>query len=263
MKTKNICKFIPESSADKIETHSFILESNPETMQTPHQLEYNLIILVKQGSGTFDFDGSTIYFCPGTIVFGFSGETFFASPDSMCEYMYIQFSGIRSETLFRRFGINKNNRHFPKCDGLIPLWHESLSRASKENIDLASESVLLYTFSRFSGISAEKSDLINKIIEFSEQHFTNSELSLSAVAEHLSYNPKYVSHIFKEKMGVGYSEYLRNLRIKYAISLLDHGIDSIKNVALLSGFSDPLYFSSVFKKTVGKSPNEYKADRRG
>jgi two-component system response regulator YesN len=48
------------------------------------------------------------------------------------------------------------------------------------------------------------------------------------------------------------------MRIKYAVSLFDHGLDSIKNVALLSGFFDPLYFSSVFKQVVGVSPTEYK-----
>ena len=67
----------------------------------------------------------------------------------------------------------------------------------------------------------------------------------------------YLSHLFKQKMNVGFSEYLRTLRINYAITLFDNGLDSIKNVALLSGFSDPLYFSSVFKKTVGKSPKDY------
>ena len=75
----------------------------------------------------------------------------------------------------------------------------------------------------------------------------------------LSYNPKYVSHIFKERMNLGYSEYLRTLRIKYAVSLIEHGIDSVKNVALLSGFTDPLYFSTVFKKITGVSPKDYKS----
>ena len=58
-------------------------------------------------------------------------------------------------------------------------------------------------------------------------------------------------------MGVTYSEYLRDLRIKYAVSLLNEGLDSIKNVALLSGFADPLYFSNIFKKTIGISPRKY------
>jgi AraC-like DNA-binding protein len=50
---------------------------------------------------------------------------------------------------------------------------------------------------------------------------------------------------------------LRALRIKYAVSLFDRGLDAVKNVAVLSGFSDPLYFSNVFKRTVGMSPKEY------
>ena len=60
-------------------------------------------------------------------------------------------------------------------------------------------------------------------------------------------------------MVMSYSEYLRNYRINYAVSLLNHGIDSVKNIAFLSGFSDPLYFSNVFKKVMGISPKDYKA----
>ena len=58
-------------------------------------------------------------------------------------------------------------------------------------------------------------------------------------------------------MGINYSAYLRSVRIKYAISLFDHGIDSIKNAAWLSGFNDPLYFSGVFREEIGLSPKTY------
>ena len=47
------------------------------------------------------------------------------------------------------------------------------------------------------------------------------------------------------------------MRLKYAVSLFDYGLDSVKNVAILSGFADPLYFSSVFKESIGISPREY------
>ncbi|MBQ7090968.1 MAG: helix-turn-helix transcriptional regulator, partial [Clostridia bacterium] len=100
--------------------------------------------------------------------------------------------------------------------------------------------------------------VINRVIAFSEKRFTDPALSLATLAEELGYNAKYLSHLFKERMGLGYAEYLRSLRVKFAVSLFDHGIDSVKNVAALSGFSDPLYFSTVFKKTVGVSPKEYK-----
>ena len=56
---------------------------------------------------------------------------------------------------------------------------------------------------------------------------------------------------------MGYADYLKTVRMKYAISLFENGLDSIKNVALLSGFTDPLYFSTVFKNKIGVPPKMY------
>ena len=159
--------------------------------------------------------------------------------------------------LLRRFEIDQCNRSFAGFDGLIPLWKESLARASEQTIDLAAESMLLYTFSRLSVIGVERNDPIKQVIRITEEQFKDPSLSLAAVAEELSYNPKYLSSAFKKKVGLGYSEYLSSVRVKYAVSHFDHGIDSVKNVALLSGFSDPLYFSSVFKSKIGSSPTDY------
>ena len=258
MKDKNICKFISPVLFDTLSVSCFVLESNVQVMKIPSLLTNNRLILVTQGEGNFVFDDTRVSFSSGSIIFGFKKEKFFAEVTKPCEYMYISFDGIRGAELLRRFGINLANRRFDGFDGLIPLWRESLSRACEQTIDLASESILLYTFSRLSGQTTLKDSLINKILEISEENFSNPELSLSTLAEELGYNDKYVSHLFKEKMGVGYSEYLRSLRLKYAVSLFEHGIDSVKNVALLSGFTDPLYFSTVFKKETGVSPKEYR-----
>lgn len=258
MKSKNICKFVPDTIPDKLDIHCFIYESDPETMSTPMVFNHHRAILVKQGSGKFHFDDMELAFSAGNLFFAFAGESFYATGDNECEYMYISFSGSRADSLFRRFLISKPNRRFPDFDAMIPFWHDSLSRASETNIDLAAESVLLYTFSRLKAPKSEKNNLINDIIELTEHRFREADLSLATLSGELAYNPKYISHIFKEKMGMGYSEYLRTLRIKYAITLIDHGLDSVKNIALLSGFNDPLYFSTVFKKVVGITPKEYK-----
>ena len=57
---------------------------------------------------------------------------------------------------------------------------------------------------------------------------------------------------------MGFSEYLRLVRVKHAVMLIENGVTSVKNVASLSGFSDPLYFSKVFTESVGVSPSEYR-----
>ena len=98
---------------------------------------------------------------------------------------------------------------------------------------------------------------MQKIIGLTEERFRDPQLSLSQIAKEIGYNSKYLSHYFKKKMNVTYTQYLRSFRFKYAISLFKLGINSIKNVALLSGFSDPLYFSNAFKKEIGVSPKDF------
>lgn len=258
MKNKNICKFVHQSHFNNLSVFCFVKESNPDVMKKKTKLDKQLMILVTQGEGKFKFDETEISFRTGTLVFGFESECFSVEFLEPCEYMYIHFDGTRANELFYRFNINKSHRKFDGFEGLIPLWLESISSASEQTIGLSTESILLYTFSRLSLNSNQQRGLISKVITISEEQLTNSELSITKIAEELGYNSKYLSHHFKEKMGISYSEYLKTLRIKYAVSLFEHGIDSVKNVALLSGFTDPLYFSTVFKKSLGISPKDYK-----
>ena len=231
-------------------------------MQTSTVLTLNKMILIAQGEGEFCFSSFSVPFKTGDVVFGFKGEKFCLKKGKDVIYLYIEFDGNRSQELFKRFDISVINRKKEGNDGLIPMWEESLLRASEHNVDLASESILLYTFSRFSQSTNKNNELVEKIVEITEESFSSASLSISEIATALSYNPKYVSHVFKQRMGVNYSEYLAKTRIKHAISLLDFGIDSIKNVALLSGFTDPLYFSNVFKKQVGISPTHYLKNKK-
>ena len=256
MKNRNICKFISEASADKLDIICFVYESDYETITNEVKENSNRAILIKQGEGQLTADGYVQEFKAGYLLFTFKDENVKITTKG-CEYLYISFDGARSESLFRRFGISKTCRCFDGFDSMIPLWHDSLMRASEKNIDLTAEGMLLYSFSRLVNGSSEQNGIINEIIQLTEENFSNPELSLTAISQKLNYNSKYISHLFKEKMGINYSEYLKNLRLKYAVALFDSGVDSVKNVAALSGFSDPLYFSSVFKKAIGVSPKEY------
>jgi len=262
MKSSNICKFTLPKDIQGIETDCFVFESNPQHMKLKNTLKKNSVILITNGKGYFNFANKSIPFKKGDLIFGFKGEIIQGQPSDDCKYMYIHFDGNRSEELFRRFDITPKNRLFEGFDGIIPLWRDSLATASEKTVDLASESILLYTFSRLFKSSTKRDNLITKLLEISENEFADPDLSVNRIADTLGYNPKYISHLFKEKMGITYSEYLRNLRIKYAVSLFDHGIDSVKNVAFLSGFTDPLYFSTIFKKCLGVSPKDYKSKNK-
>lgn len=262
MNNKNICKFPCQSPfSGAISIISFVKETNAEVMQSRNILKAHRMLLVTDGEGHFSINGGSYAACSGTLLFSFAGEDFCLA-DGNLSYVYVDYSNTRADELHRRFEINSAKRRFEGFDGLIPLWQESLARASDKTIDLSAESIILYTFSRLTDALPEKNKIISAIVEITDRDFSDTDLSIGDIAQRLNYHPKYVSHLFKEKMGVSYSEYLRSVRLKYAVTLLDHGIDSVKNVALLSGFSDPLYFSKVFKDSIGVSPSGYTKNRQ-
>lgn len=258
MKGRNICKFVSPGASDVLEVQNFVYETNPEIMTAPVSYGTHRMVLVTKGEGTFVIGLRNWHGKMGSLFFSFGGETVRVENSTNLEYIYISFAGERAERLFRQFGIDGENRLFEGFDRLIPLWKECLLRASEENTDLCAESMLLYAFSRLSAVREKMHVLLQNMIDITERSFTDPGFSLSNLAEEMGYNMKYLSHLFRKHMGVTYTEYLSTMRIRYAVTLFDHGIDSVKNVAFLCGFRDPLYFSTVFKKIVGDAPSSYR-----
>lgn len=254
---KNICKFTAPSITTCLEVENFVYETDREVMCQEQKLTTHRVILITAGTCKFYFDKVAIKAETGTLLFGFKDEIVRAEGKEGTEYIFISFSGTRSANIFERFGIEPENRVFDGFGSMIPFWKENLTQASEHNLDLATEGVLLYTFSKFSTIPALQDSTTAKMIELMKDNFSDPSFSIMTLADMLSYNPKYLSHLFKKTMGVSYTEYLRNLRIRFAVSLFNSGLDSIKKVSFLSGYADPFYFSAVFKKNVGMSPREY------
>lgn len=260
MRNSNICKFVSQFSDDTLTTTNFVLETAASCDPEIRSLPTNGVYLVSAGSGLLKTDTVEKDLLPGTLFFIFTETPHSIVNRTGLEYMYISFSGGRSKALFQRFGITRTGFCFNDYSSLLPFWKDSLLKANDSNIDLISESVLLYTFSMLNILSENDEDrLLNEILQYIEQKFTDPKLSLNSLAADLRYNPKYLSRFFSDKMKLPFSAYLKNMRIRHAVFLIRQGITSVKNVALLSGYNDPLYFSKVFRATVGMSPSEFLA----
>jgi two-component system response regulator YesN len=84
------------------------------------------------------------------------------------------------------------------------------------------------------------------------------ELSLEEVAQAVAVSPFYLSRLFREEMGVGFTEYLTRLRMEKSLMLLAQGL-TIKECSFTVGYNDPNYFSRLFHKYFQLSPTEYRA----
>ena len=85
----------------------------------------------------------------------------------------------------------------------------------------------------------------------------SKQLSREDVAKSVWLSPSYFSYLFRTIKGIGFNEYLTQLRIKKAEELLleEENITSIANAV---GYCDPRYFSVAFRKNTGYSPTEYR-----
>lgn len=84
-------------------------------------------------------------------------------------------------------------------------------------------------------------------------------ISQQSVADEIGISSGYLSTIFKAETGVGFSEYLTNVRITRAKSMIDSGMSNFREVSTSCGFQDYSYFFKVFKKTLGLTPKEYRS----
>ena len=89
------------------------------------------------------------------------------------------------------------------------------------------------------------------------EHFLQ-KITLEEVAETLSFSPNYLGQLFKNQIGCTFNEYLHNLRLKYACSLLQTSDLPVKEVAFASGYSSVEYFMYIFKKKLHTTPNAYR-----
>jgi len=106
------------------------------------------------------------------------------------------------------------------------------------------------------------SKLVQHVILRIETDLT-ADLSLKAHAEQFNVNASYLSALFKKETGVTLTDYVNRMRIDHAIFLLNVTDMQIQTIAQYCGIPDVNYFTKLFKRTVGKTPKEYRQETRG
>ena len=105
------------------------------------------------------------------------------------------------------------------------------------------------------------SDTSEKEVAFAMHYFRknyNIEISIDKYAESRGLSVCWFIRCFKQVTGSTPLQYILNLRISNAQSLLESTDYSIAEVASAVGYDNPLYFSRLFHKQVGMPPKEYR-----
>jgi len=86
----------------------------------------------------------------------------------------------------------------------------------------------------------------------------HQDLNLDTLAHYSQLSKFHFAKKFKELTDTSPIQYFINMKIQQACFQLDNSTETIKNIAESLGYTDPYYFSRLFKKTVGMSPKSYR-----
>ena len=104
--------------------------------------------------------------------------------------------------------------------------------------------------------------LLDRITRIIEARMENPGFSVSTLCELSGHNEKYLYRKIKRLTGLSTVEYIRSIRLKKAARLLENDNFSVSEVMYMVGFTNSSYFSRTFAARFGKTPKEYRRQRR-
>ncbi len=212
----------------------------------PHELEDKLMLNIKSGDG----------------------KSALKTLSSLLDEISIIESGNLPFIKIRVLGICAMfSRVFAKQDATYEISSRELedmdminkADSFQELSQVTSKIVSYFAESMSANIYWGKSEITYKAAKYIRDNFMN-KITLMTVAEELHTNHSYISTLFNKEMGVGFSDYLNEVRLKRSQDLLSSTGLSMVEIAVRSGFESQSYFTKNFKKKYGMTPSQYRRE---
>lgn len=206
---------------------------------------------MEAGEKAFDFKEGDIICVPPGIIHTECSETGFQN----IHFLFSQFHGC-TEVMKVKDTVNQDIRKLLQFMLNEFHLHTEFRHLIPESLIQA---VGQYVLSR-----QVRSSRNNEVIKLESQiisNISNYEFKLDNAMKDMTGSPDYLRKLFKKEIGMTPLEYLTAKRVEYAKTLLEtkgQKYLKIQDIALMVGFSDPYYFSRVFKKATGVSPEGWK-----
>ncbi len=221
----------------------------PEKFFGPHIRQYYLIHFIISGTGVFKNPKGAYRVDAGSAFLIRPGENciYTADKDDPWMYGWIGFEG-------------KLSARFDEIPDIFsfPAWITDELLHSVD-IEAGSEEYLTgILFKLLSSLSdrKEKQDKIRRVTDFIAANYMH-DIKVGEISAMLNFDRKYLTRIFRERMGISIKQYLTDKRISEAKRFLSEGF-GVAETATLTGYADSFNFSKAFKHQTGVSPLEYK-----
>lgn len=207
--------------------------------------------LVKTTFGEFELKKGVAYYIPQSTLL----ET--RCDDYMVQY-FVDFLPLSDFIpMENMFAFNNFSCEYDLILSLIKKIMTLRDDATAELKKTAIMNMILSCFIKESLISANSDSPMLTVAEKINSCY-DKNLTVAALAAEFGYSIDYFSHVFKKTFGISPQKFIINKRIAAAKHLLLTTDNTVAQIALSCGFTDPLYFTRIFSKEMGASPTAFK-----
>ena len=214
-----------------------------------------------------------------------AGEAFLIYPEEVTvyqadeqdpwKYMWIGFHGYRAESMMTHAGFSRENPVTALHDvqSVVETMNQLLASSELTYINGLRRMSSLYhllalltegheeiRFQAARGTGTDPRSYIDKAVAMLRDA-SSSHVRISDVARTIGISRSYLTHIFRDELGISPQEFLTEYRMEKAASLLGTTHSPINVIASEVGYPDALAFSKAFRKRFGISPSEYRNTR--
>ena len=242
------------------------------TLRPDGRNDYQLIYIAS-GNAHFFFDGTEHILSAGTMVLYRPKERqeYIYYRDDHPEVYWVHFTGTDVENLLQNYNLNTQNHILntgtsPSYEQLFRRMIQELQlcRPHFENVLTLQFQELLIAISRHTNFHALDNAFARKEVEFAVHYFNenyNQEIIMKDYAASRHMSVSWFSRNFKRYYNMTPLNYLMNIRISNAKTLLENTSYNITEISSIVGYNNPLYFSRLFHKHEGISPREYRLQK--
>lgn len=193
------------------------------------------------------------------------------SPDDPWTIYWVHYGGKRSEHYTALFELERpvatigiHTSLITDFEALFALRQGGFSRRDLLHIACQLKQTLTGFAATLNRQTAHKGHRIDieEVHRLMLQHI-DRQFDLAALAQEASLSKYHFARKFKALTGHSPIQHFIHLKMQHACRLLDTTSDSVKKIASAVGYSDPYYFSRLFRQVVGSSPKRYRESRHG
>jgi len=221
----------------------------------------NAFVLRIGGTCHYDFKDTGFDVHTGEVIFLPKGSAYdvYSTTDMPCEHVSISFEADLTNPTPSIYTFEDFARKEELLTTLPELWKFG-SRTEQYKCYALFYDFLTYisNIENLNYADKKKLNLIAAAVDYIKKHIYDADLKTDTLHQLCGISGTYFRKIFMANFGTNPQSYILKRRLSHAKALLDSGdFTTISELAASVGYTDPLYFSRVFKKKYGESPSKY------